>query len=91
MRRPLRTRISRTSGPSLEMVGNWTVLQPGDDVVLYREGTQTVAGCVDVRSPNGSVFWILRAGGQGRAMIHKADGVAVYRRTGNPAPVRPQS
>jgi hypothetical protein len=67
MRRPLRTRIRRTSAPSLEMVGNWTVLQPGDNVVLYREGTQMVSGCVDVLSPHGSVFWILRTGGQGSA------------------------
>lgn len=88
MRRPLRTRISRTSGPRLELVGNWTVLMPGDRVVIYRGSTVTASGSVDVGSPNGSVFWILQAGGQARAMIHKADGVAVYRRTGQSAPRR---
>ncbi|GAA1791052.1 hypothetical protein GCM10009712_42800 [Pseudarthrobacter sulfonivorans] len=86
MRRPLRTRIRRTSGPSLELVGNWTALNPSDRVVIYRGDTATASGSVDLRSPAGSVFWILQAGGQGRVMIHKADGVAVYRRTGHSAP-----
>lgn len=84
MRRPLRQQISHKPMPSLELVGNWTVLEPGDKVLLYREGTATASGRVDVRSPNGSVFWIVQEGGQGRAMIHKTDRVAVYRRTGAP-------
>jgi hypothetical protein len=72
-------------------VGNWTVLEPGDEVVLYRADTRTKTGRVELRSLNGSVFWILQEDGQGRAMIHKTDQIRVYRRTGHPAPPSPRS
>jgi hypothetical protein len=36
MRRPVRTRIRRASGPSLELVDDWTALNPSDRVVIYR-------------------------------------------------------
>jgi hypothetical protein len=85
MRRQLRSKASHRSGPSLELVGNWTVLEPGDKVVLYRGSTRTKSGSVELRSPTGSVFWIVQEGGRGRAMVHKADQVAVYRHTGQPA------
>jgi hypothetical protein len=80
MRRPVSHKVSPKVTPALELVGNWTVLEPGDKVLLYHAGTVTASGNVDVRSHNGSVFWINRDGG-GRAMIHKTDNVAVYRRT----------
>jgi hypothetical protein len=91
MRRQLRRNAIHRSRPSLELVGNWTVLEPGDKVVLYHGNTRTKSGSVELRSPNGSVFWIVQEGGQGRAMIHKADQVAVYRRTGRPVVEEPQS
>ncbi|WP_461186698.1 hypothetical protein [Arthrobacter sp. Z4-13] len=81
MRRPASHKVSHKPTPSLELVGNWTVLEPGDKVLLYRGGKVTGSGNVDLRSHNGNVFWILREGGQGRAMIHKTDNIAVYRRT----------
>jgi hypothetical protein len=67
--------------PALELVGNWTILEPGDKVLLYREGSVTASGSVDMRSHNGSVFWVQKDNGD-RAMFHKSDNVAVYRRTG---------
>jgi hypothetical protein len=84
MRRPVSHKVSHKPMPALELVGNWTVLEPGDKVLLYREGTVTASGSVDIRSHNGSVFWIHREGG-GRAMIHKSDNVAVYRRAAQAA------
>jgi hypothetical protein len=80
MRRPVSHKVSHKPTPALELVGNWTVLEPGDKVLLYRGGTVTASGSVDIRSHNGSVFWIHRESG-GRAMIHKTDNIAVYRRT----------
>lgn len=48
-------------------------------VELRRGGQITAAGWVDDLTPNGTIIWICLTDGMGRVMIHRNDGLDIWR------------
>jgi hypothetical protein len=63
-----------------EPVINWATLSPGDKVEIHRQGRAVTAGRIDMRAPDGSVIWVIRDGGEGRALFLQGDGATLFRR-----------
>ena len=64
----------------LEPVANWCKLSRRDEVTVCRDRRRVATGRVDMVALDGSVFWIIQADGKGRAMIHRKDGLTVFRK-----------
>lgn len=65
---------------ALEPVPNWCKLSRSDQVTVCRDRQVTATGRVDMVALDGSVFWIIQEDGKGRAMIHRKDGLTVFRK-----------
>ena len=63
-----------------EPVINWATLSPGDKVEIHHQGRAVTAGRIDMRAPDGSVIWVIRDGGEGRALFLQGDGATLFRR-----------
>ncbi|MBT2536077.1 hypothetical protein [Arthrobacter sp. ISL-69] len=70
---------ARPGARALEPMPNWTKLSRKDDVEIYRGGELVASGRVDMLALDGSVFWVVRNDGQGRAMFLHSDGFTVLR------------
>lgn len=57
----------------------WTYLWRQEFVELRRGGRMKGAGWVDELTPDGTVIWIWLTGGKGRMMIHRDDGLDIWR------------
>jgi hypothetical protein len=66
----------------LEPVSNWGKLSRSDEVTVCRDRRKVAAGRVDMVALDGSVFWIIQEDGKGRAMVHRKDGLTVFRKPG---------
>lgn len=73
---------ARSRGPVPEPVANWATLSIAAEVEIHRQGRPIASGRIDMRAPDGSVIWLIRDGGQGRALFLQSDGVSVFRRAG---------
>lgn len=63
-----------------EPVPNWTKLQRGDQVDVYKDGTFFESGTVDMVALDGSVFWLTPNGVSRRRLFLHADKLNVLRR-----------
>jgi hypothetical protein len=57
----------------------WKYLWREEFVELRRGGQVTAAGWVDDLNPDGTIIWICLTGGRGRVMIHRNDGLDIWR------------
>ncbi len=73
----VRTQPVRRIQPLL--VTQWKYLWREEFVELRRGGQVTTAGWVDELTPDGTIIWICLTGGMGRVMIHRNDGLDVWR------------
>lgn len=75
---------SHTKAPSghkdLEPVLDWAKLDRQDDLkLMQRNGRVLASGQVDMIAPDGSVLWLIRDAGKGRAMFFPSDDYIVLR------------
>lgn len=82
-KRPLANREYASTQPVRRIqplrMTQWKYLWRGEFVEL-RRGTQvTAAGWVDALHPDGTITWICLAAGMGRVMIHRGDGLDIWR------------
>lgn len=69
-----------TTGRSdLQPVFNWCNLLRAEEVTLHRRNQTVTIGRIDMVAIDGSVFWIIEDNGNSRRMIHRNDGLEVYR------------
>jgi hypothetical protein len=73
----VRTQPVRRIQPLL--VTQWKYLWREEFVELRRGGRITDTGWVDELTPDGTIIWICLTGGMGRVMIHRNDGLDVWR------------
>jgi hypothetical protein len=76
-RKYVRTQPARRIQP-LRMT-QWKYLWPEEFVELSRGGRVTATGWVDDLTPDGTIIWICLTGGMGRVMIHRSDGLDIWR------------
>jgi len=57
----------------------WKYLWREEFVELRRGARVTAAGWVDDLTPDGTIIWICLTGGMGRVMIHRSDGLEIWR------------
>jgi hypothetical protein len=76
-RKYVRTQPPRRIQP-LRMT-QWKFLWREEFVELRRGGRVTDAGWVDDFTPDGTIIWICLTGGMGRVMIHRNDGLDIWR------------
>lgn len=57
----------------------WKYLWREEFVELRRGARVTAAGWVDDLTPDGTIIWICLTGGMGRVMIHRSDGLDIWR------------
>lgn len=76
-RKHVRTQPPRRSQP-LRMT-QWKYLWREEFVELRRGGQVTAAGWVNDLNPDGTIIWICLTGGMGRVMIHRNDGLDIWR------------
>jgi hypothetical protein len=57
----------------------WKYLWRQEFVELRRGARVTATGWVDDLTPDGTIIWICLSGGMGRVMIHRSDGVDIWR------------
>lgn len=62
-------------------IENWTELEDGSFVRLYRKGVLVAAGSVDGLMPDGSAIWLNQGIYFGRALFLKSDGAHAVRVT----------
>lgn len=73
------TESARETGETL-LIKRWDYLCPRD-VIELRRGTDLLGtGQVDEAIPDGSAVWIHLARGLGRVLIHRGDGISIWRR-----------
>ncbi|TLM86043.1 hypothetical protein [Pseudarthrobacter sp. NamE5] len=63
-----------------EPVPNWCTLSKADQIEIQQQGKTIATGRVDILALDGSMLWIHRDTGNGRALFLRSDGVTVYRR-----------
>lgn len=57
----------------------WNQLNPGDDVVVQREGESPHAGQIDAITDDGKIFWVQLYYGRGRILVHEDNTTSVHR------------
>lgn len=62
-------------------VPNWCTLSKKDEVEIRQNGRTIATGRIDLLAFDGSMLWIHRDEGKGRALFLHSDGVTVCRRT----------
>lgn len=62
-------------------IPNWCTLAKADEVEIQQHGQTIATGRIDMLAVDGSMLWILKDAGNGRALFLHSDGVAVYRRS----------
>jgi hypothetical protein len=63
-----------------EPVPDWTRLQRGDQVNIYKNGTLMASGIVDMVALDGSVIWFTPNGADTRRLFLQADKLHVQKR-----------
>lgn len=63
-----------------EPVPNWCTLSRKDEVEIRQNGRTIATGRIDLLAFDGSMLWIQRDQGKGRALFLHSDGVTVCRR-----------
>jgi hypothetical protein len=58
---------------------HWKYLWREEFIELRRGNRVTATGWVDDLTPDGTIIWICLAGGMGRTMIHRNDGLDIWR------------
>lgn len=76
-RKYVRTQPARRIQP-LRMT-QWKYLWRDEFVELRRGDRVTATGWVDDLTPDGTIIWICLTGGMGRVMIHRSDGLDIWR------------
>jgi hypothetical protein len=61
-------------------VPNWCTLSRTDEVEIRQNGRTIATGRIDLLAFDGSMLWIQRDQGKGRALFLHSDGVTVCRR-----------
>lgn len=61
-------------------VPNWCTLSRKDEVEIRQNGRTIATGRIDLLANDGSMLWIHRDQGKGRALFLHSDGVTVCRR-----------
>lgn len=56
----------------------WGQLEEGHYVIVQRDGEPLLAGEVDVRTQDASVFWVWLDGGRGRTAVYADEGTSVW-------------
>lgn len=60
------------------LYGQWSQLEEGHCVIVQRDDEPPLAGIVDVRTEDASVFWVLLNNGRGRIAVYAAEGTSVW-------------
>ena len=71
--------LSKCLPPDAEYIQHWTMLIPGDMVLVHREGQLESSGQVDARTEDGFILWLHLAGGAGRRLFSQNHGSMVWR------------
>jgi hypothetical protein len=58
--------------------GEWEQLEEGHYVMVQRDGEPVLAGEVDIRTHDASVFWVWLDGGRGRIAVYSDEGTHVW-------------
>lgn len=62
-----------------DYIRDWTVLAPGDSVLIVDNDALNLAGRVDVVTEDGSILWLHLKEGAGRRLFTRTDGARVWR------------
>ncbi|MCU1568165.1 MAG: hypothetical protein JWQ56_3102 [Pseudarthrobacter sp.] len=57
---------------------DWSVLKPGDRIIICSGDHPTVTGQVDALTSDGSLLWVLPDGGQLRKIYYRSDDQEVW-------------
>jgi hypothetical protein len=60
------------------LYGQWSQLEEGHRVIVQRDDQPPLAGIVDMRTEDASVFWVLLNGGRGRIAVYADEGTSVW-------------
>ncbi|MDQ0144664.1 hypothetical protein [Pseudarthrobacter niigatensis] len=64
----------------LAPVPNWTKLRHGEEVTIRQNGEFVASGHVDMMAIDGSILWLIKNDGHGRALFLHRDGVQIFKR-----------
>ena len=70
--------VLRSSGPDTAGDPDWSVLKPGDRIIIRSGDHPTVTGQVDALTSDGSLLWVLPDGGQLRKIYYRSDDQEVW-------------
>ena len=59
-------------------IRDWTVLAPGDSVLIVDNDAPNLAGRVDAVTEDGSILWLHLKEGAGRRLFTRTDGAGVW-------------
>lgn len=76
-RKYVRTEPTRRIQPLL--MTQWKYLWREEFVELRSGGRITAAGWVNDLTPDGTIIWICLTGGRGRVMVHRDEGIEIWR------------
>ncbi|MBT1004274.1 hypothetical protein KIH31_16935 [Paenarthrobacter sp. DKR-5] len=74
----LRSPHRRTGAPA-EYIADWTLIQTDDRITLFRDGVEVSDGTADGVTYDGRFLWLVQAGGKGRSMFSRNDGLVALR------------
>jgi hypothetical protein len=60
------------------LYGQWSQLEEGHCVIFQRDEEPPLAGIVDMRTEDASVFWVFLNNGRGRIAVYADEGTSVW-------------